>query len=191
MKQIVKNETKVQRPFKPVAVLQPYSALYDPYSGTWSLTRCIGIPDTGGFVGLNGVRNSVEKAAANLGRAALEAGYQTFTLLYNPSDGLLVDLAKSRLDVFGWGSAAAQQLADMLRAPLRNGVATMLVGHSQGGAIVNMAVSLLAAAGTQASRLTVCAFGAPIPRASFAHNVQDSTRPWAISRSMTLTRWRP
>ena len=171
MKQIFNNETRVQQPFKQEAVLRPYSALYDPYSGTWSLTRCMGIPDAGGFVGVNGVKNSVEKAAANLGRAALEAGYQAFTLLYNPSDGLLADLAESRLDVFGWGSAAAQQLADMLQAPLRNGVTVMLVGHSQGGAIVNMGLSRLAAAGMKASRLTVCAFGAPIPRQSFADNV--------------------
>jgi Lipase (class 3) len=171
MKQIFNNETKVQQPFKQAAVLRPYSALYDPYSGTWSLTRCTGIPEAGGFVGVNGVKNSVETAAANLGRASLEAGYQQFTLLYNPSDGLLADLAESRLDVFGWGSAAAQQLADMLQAPLRNGVTVMLVGHSQGGAIVNMGLSRLAAAGVKASRLTVCAFGAPIPRQSFADNV--------------------
>lgn len=171
MKQIFENEARIQQAFKQAAILQPYSAQYDPYSGAWNLTRCVGIPDAGGFVAVNGVKNSVEKAAANLGRAALEAGYQAFTLLYNPSDGLVADLAKSRLDVFGWGSAAAQQLADMLQAPIRNGVSMMLVGHSQGGAIVNMALSRLAAAGTKASRLTVCAFGAPIPRASFADNV--------------------
>ncbi len=171
MKQIFENETRVQQSFKQAAVLQPYSALYDPCSGTWNLTRCVGIPDAGGFVGVNGVKNSVEKAAANLGRASLKAGYQAFTLLYNPSVGLIADLAESRLDVFGWGSTAAQQLADMLYTPLRNGVTMMLVGHSQGGAIVNMALSRLAVAGTKASRLTVCAFGAPIPRRSFADNV--------------------
>lgn len=171
MKQILKNETKVQQPLKQAAVLRPYSALYGPFSGTWSLTRCTGIPDAGGFVGVNGVKNSVETAAANLGRAALEAGYRHFTLLYNPSDGLLADLAESRLDVFGWGSAAAQQLADMLQAPLRKEVSVTLVGHSQGGAIVNMGLSRLAAVGVKASRLTVCAFGAPIPRQSFVDNV--------------------
>jgi PE-PPE domain len=160
-----------QQPCKEAAVLRPYSVLYDPCSGTWNLTRCVGIPEAGGFVGVNGVKNSIEKAAANLGRAALKAGYQAFTLLYNPSVSLIADLAESRLDVFGWGSAAAQQLADMLQAPLRSGAAMTLVGHSQGAAIVNMALSRLAAAGTEANRLTVCAFGAPIPRRSFADNI--------------------
>jgi PE-PPE domain len=171
MKQIFMKEVTARQLCKEAAVLRSYSALYDSHSDTWTLTRCVGIPDAGGFVGVNGVKNSLEKAAANLGRAALRAGCQAFTLLYNPSVGLIADLAESRLDVFGWGSAAAQQLADMLQAPLRSGVAMTLVGHSQGAAIVNMALSRLAAAGTQANRLTVCAFGAPIPRKSFVDNV--------------------
>jgi hypothetical protein len=171
MKQIFRHETRVPQSFNQAAVLRPYSAQYDVSSGRWSLKRCIGIPEAGGFVGLNGVKNSVEKAAANLGRAALEAGYQAFTLLYNPSDGLLADLAKSRIDLCGWGSAAAQQLADMLQAPLRNGATVTLVGHSQGAAMVSMGLSRLAATGVNASRLTVCAFGAPVPRRLFADNV--------------------
>lgn len=152
------------------ANLLTYRVWFDATTGEWHPELCDQFPKEGGFVGVNGVRNSVQRAARNLGRAALQAGFGQFTLVYNPSQGLFADLREASQDVLGAGSAAGHCLSSWLREALTQGAEIMLVGYSQGAAIVNTAVSLLRDLPEEAARLIVCAFGAPISSTRFHAN---------------------
>ncbi len=82
-------------------------------------------------------------------------GLTQYTLMNNPTHGGVSDILEATLDILGIPSRPARVLAAELKDALGRGIKPVVVGHSQGGAILTEALRILQMSGTKADGMTV------------------------------------
>ncbi len=94
-------------------------------------------------VAINGILNSFEKAVQLMGDHMIEAygdGVEKMTLLFNPTDGFLIDGLETLRDKLGFTTDITKQFSGVLMDAKASGLSVTVVAHSQGSVIFSEAI---------------------------------------------------